>query len=178
MLKYLKEKNIRIGILGGSFNPAHIGHLEISKIAKNKKKLKYVQWIITKKNPFKQKYKKSINNRIKYSKKITGGTKFIKVEFLETKIKSNKTIDLIKFIKKINSSAKIYFIMGADNLINFHKWKKWKEILKLCKILVFDRQNYKSKSLKSKAARYMNKNNWEFIKFNKINISSSQIGKI
>ena len=85
---------------------------------------------------------------------------------------------MIKFIKKINSSTKIYFIMGADNLINFHKWKRWKEILSLCKILVFDRQGYKSKSLKSKAARFMNKNNWEFVKFNKINISSSQIRKI
>ena len=68
--------------------------------------------------------------------------------------------------------------MGADNIINFNKWHKWKQISKNCNILVFDRHGYKSKSLKSKAARYMNKNNWEFIKFIKIKISSSQIRKI
>ena len=178
MLKYLKEKNIRIGILGGSFNPAHIGHLEISKIAKNKKKLKYVQWIITKKNPFKQKYKKSINNRIKYSKKITGQTKFIKVEFLETKIKSNKTIDLIKFIKKINSSAKIYFIMGADNLINFHKWHNWRKIPTLAKVVVFARPNFSIKALKSVASKKLSKKDWIYINSTKFNISSSKIKKI
>mgnify|MGYP006085998245 CR=1 FL=1 len=169
---------MKIGILGGSFNPPHIGHLQISKIAKKIKKLKYIIWVVTKKNPFKSKYKLSIEERLKYSKKIIEGQKFIKVEFLEKKIKSNKTVDLIKFIKKINSSNKIYFIMGADNLINFHKWKKWKQILEMCKILVFDRNKYKYKSLNSKSAKYMNKNNWEFIKFKKINISSSQIRKI
>ena len=178
MLNYLKRKKIKIGILGGSFDPAHIGHVKISTEAKKKYKLKYILWLITKKNPFKKKYKYSIKERIKFSKIIINNKKFIKIKFLEKKIKSNKTIDLIKFVKKINSSTKIYFIMGADNLINFHKWKKWKEILNLCKILVFDRQGYKSKSLKSKAARYMNKNNWEFVKSNKINISSSQIRKI
>ena len=178
MLNYLKRKKIKIGILGGSFDPAHTGHVKISTEAKKKYKLKYILWLITKKNPFKKKCKYSIKERIKFSKIITNNKKFIKIQFLETRIKSNKTIDLIKFIKGINSSAKIYFIMGADNLIKFHRWKKWKKISKLCKILVFERQGYKSKSIKSEAARYMNKNNWKFIKFNKIDISSSQIRKI
>jgi nicotinate-nucleotide adenylyltransferase len=178
LLNYLKKKKIKIGILGGSFDPAHVGHVKISTEAKKKYKLKYILWLITEKNPFKKECKYSIKERIKFSKIIANNKKFIKIQFLETKIKSKKTIDLIKFIKKINSSAKIYFIMGADNLINFHRWKRWKEILKLCEILVFDRRGYKFKSLKSKAARHMNKNNWKFIKFNKINISSSQIRKI
>ena len=65
------------------------------------------------------------------------------------KIGSNKTIDLINFIKKKQKTNNIYFIMGADNLINFHKWHKWKEIANGCDILVFDRKGYKSKSLKS-----------------------------
>ena len=72
----------------------------------------------------------------------------------------------------------IYFIMGADNLINFHKWHKWKDISRLCKIIVFDRYGYKSKALSSIASKYMKKNNWKFVKFSKINISSSQIRNI
>ena len=68
--------------------------------------------------------------------------------------------------------------MGADNLIEFHKWNSWKEIVKLAKILVFDRQGYKLKSFDSIAAKKMHKGRWKFIKFKKVNISSSQIRTI
>ena len=68
--------------------------------------------------------------------------------------------------------------MGADNLINFHKWYKWRSILQKCKILVFDRHGYKKKSLNSITFNRINSNNLKFIKFNKVNISSSQLRKI
>ena len=68
--------------------------------------------------------------------------------------------------------------MGADNLIKFHKWNRWKEIVELTKILVFDRQGYKSKSLNSIAAKKIPKDRWKFIKLKKVNFSSSQIRKI
>ena len=68
--------------------------------------------------------------------------------------------------------------MGADNLINFHRWYKWKEISKRCKIIVFDRHGYKKKSLNSTSFRRLNKNNLTFIRFKKVNISSSQLRKI
>ena len=68
--------------------------------------------------------------------------------------------------------------MGADNLINFHKWEKYYLIPLLCKILVFDRDGYKLKSLKSLSFRKYNKKNLDFIKFNKVKISSSQLRKI
>ena len=68
--------------------------------------------------------------------------------------------------------------MGADNLINFHKWHKWKSISKKCNILVFDRQSFKSKSLKSITFKQVNKKKLTFVKFKKVNISSSQLRKI
>ena len=68
--------------------------------------------------------------------------------------------------------------MGADNLITFHKWHKWKEISSKCNILVFDRANYKSKSLKSMAFGKLNNKGLKFVKFKKVNISSSQLRKI
>ena len=68
--------------------------------------------------------------------------------------------------------------MGADNLVKFHKWHKWKEISSNCNILVFDRNGYKSKSLKSVAFKKFNKKGLEFINFKKVNISSSQLRKI
>ena len=68
--------------------------------------------------------------------------------------------------------------MGADNLINFHKWYKWKSIIKKCTILVFDRQGYKAKSLNSVTFNKVNNKNLTFIKFKKVNISSSQLRKV
>ena len=178
MLNYLKKRNIKIGVLGGTFDPAHKGHLIISRIAKKKIKLNYIIWSITRKNPFKKKPKISVKERIKILKKITKKDRYIKIEFLERKINSKKTIDMIKLLKKTNPTLNIFFIMGADNLIKFHKWNRWKDIVKLAKILVFDRQGYKSKSLNSIAAKKIHKDRWKFIKFKKVNISSSQIMKI
>ena len=170
-------KKKKIGILGGSFDPAHIGHLKISKEAKKKFKLKEVIWAITYKNPFKKKSKTNILNRISYCKKIIKKEKFIKVRFYEKKIKSNKTFKLIDYFSK-KQKNQIYFLMGADNLVNFHKWQKWKNISKKCTIVVFDRHGYKKESFKSRAYKYLNKKNFIFVEFNKVNISSSKLRKI
>jgi len=173
----LKTNKIKIGVLGGSFDPAHMGHLAISKVAKKRFRLKKIIWAITKKNPFKTKSKTSITERIKYCKKIIGSNLFIKVKYYENIIKSNKTINLINYLKN-NKNVEIYFLMGADNLINFHKWYKSRSISQKCNILVFDRHGYKRNSLKSKTFRQLNKSSLEFIEFNKVNISSSQLRKI
>ena len=173
----LKQKKTKIGILGGTFDPAHKGHLEISKQAKKILELKNIIWAITKQNPFKNTSKTDLKNRIKFAKKFIGKNYFIKVKFYEEKILSNKTIDLINYLDK-DKKFEIYFIMGADNLINFHKWHKWKSIIKKCHLLVFDRQGYKAKSLKSVTFNGINKKKLSFINFKKVNISSSQLRKI
>ena len=170
-------KKNRIGILGGSFDPAHKGHLAISKEAAKRFKLKNIIWAITEKNPFKKRSSSSVLSRIKYCKKIIGRKRFIKVKFFENIIKSNKTIDLINYLSK-NKKSEFYFLMGADNLISFHKWHKWKTISKKCKIIVFDRHGYKKKSLNSMTYKRLDKKNLKFIEFNKVNISSSQIRNI
>ena len=173
----LKSIKIKVGILGGTFDPAHKGHLEISKQAKKKFNLKKIIWAITKKNPFKEKSKLSLKNRIQFAKKVIKKNEFIKIKFYENKIGSNKTIDLINYLKK-DKKLEINFIMGADNLIHFHKWYKWKSISKRCTILVFDRQGYKAKSLKSITFKRLSDKRLTFIKFKKVNISSSKLRKI
>ena len=163
--------------MGGSFDPAHKGHLEISKQAKKRFGLKNIVWAITKQNPFKNQSKSNLRSRMQFAKKVIGKHNYIKVKFYEEKIKSNKTIDLIKHLTQ-QKQNEIYFIMGADNLINFHKWYKWKSIIKRCNILVFDRQGYKTKSLKSVTFNSTSNKNLTFINFNKVNISSSQLRKV
>ena len=175
MTKNIKQK---IGVLGGTFDPAHIGHIKISKEAKKRFGLNIVIWAVTKKNPFKKKSPLSVKKRIKFAKKLISKNKFIKVSFFENKIKSNRTIDLINYLKKNRKNNKIFFIIGADNLINFHKWHKWQQISSKCNILVFDRYKYKVKSLKSITYKKYNKKGLEYINFKKVNISSSQLRKI
>ena len=170
-------KKDKIGILGGSFDPAHKGHLMISKEAVKRFKLKKIIWAITKKNPFKKLSSVSLLTRIKYCKKVIGKNNFIKVRFYEDIIKSNKTINLINHLKR-NQKNEIYFLMGADNLVSFHKWYKWEAISQKCNIIVFDRHGYKKKSLNSMTFKRLNNKKLKFIEFNKVNISSSQLRKI
>jgi nicotinate-nucleotide adenylyltransferase len=173
----LNKRKIKIGILGGSFDPAHKGHLAISKEAIKRFDLKKIIWAITKKNPLKAVSKTPISKRIKDCKKLIGSNDFIKVKFYEDIINSNKTIDLVNYLKK-NKNLEIFFIMGADNLINFHKWYKSKSITEKCNIVVFDRHGYKKNSLKSETFKKLNNKTLTFVKFKKVNISSSQLRRI
>ena len=99
-----------------------------------------------KSKPIKTKKKFSIKKRIIICKKIIGKNKLIKVKYFENETGSNKTTDTIDYLTK-NKNYEIYFLIGADNLVNFHKWYKWKNILKKIKLIVFDRHGYKKKNL-------------------------------
>jgi len=173
----LKINNNKIGILGGSFDPAHKGHLAISKEAKKKFKLKSVVWAITNQNPFKKKASNDLKKRISFCKKIISKSKFIKIKYFEDIIKSNKTSDLIDYFYK-TGKYEIFFLIGADNLINFHKWHKWRNILKKSKLIVFDRHGFKKSSLNSKTYKNLSNKSVTFVEFDKVNISSSQLRKI
>ena len=177
MQKLFKKNHEKIGILGGTFDPPHIGHLHISKIALKKLKLDSLIWIITKQNPLKKKPYLSIKTRIKLSKDITKNQKKIFVKCLHDKIKSKNTFDLLNYLKKKNKKKKLFFLIGADNLINFHKWNKWKKIPELAKIVVFARSNCSIKALNSIASKKLKKKDWIYINSKKVNISSSLIRK-
>ena len=165
-----------IGLLGGSFDPAHKGHLGISKIALKKLKLKKIYWVITKKNPFKNRTFYPLSERIKYSKKVANSHKNIQIIYLDNIIKSSRIIDVINYFIKKKKIKNIFFIIGSDNLIRFHKWKSWKKIVKLVKLIVFSRKGYDRKGMKSTVAKNF-KNRIIYIKNKPISISSTQLKK-
>ena len=165
-----------IGLLGGSFDPAHKGHLSISKIAIKKLNLKKVYWVVTKKNPFKNKTFYSLEERIKYAKKLTKAQKKIKIIYLDNIIKSSRIIDIINYFTKKKKIKNIIFIIGSDNLIRFHRWKSWKKIVKSVKLIVFSRKGYDRKGMKSIVAKNF-KNRIIFIKNKPISVSSTQLKK-
>ena len=165
-----------VGLLGGSFDPAHKGHLGISRIAIKKLKLKKIYWVITKKNPFKNETFYSLDERINYAKKITKVQKKIQTIYLDDIINSSRIIDVINYFKRKKKIQNIFFIIGSDNLIRFHKWKSWKKIVKIVKLIVFSRKGYDKKSMKSTVVKNY-KNRIIFIKNKPISISSTQLKK-
>ena len=173
----MKIKYKKIGILGGTFDPPHKGHLNVAKIGIKKLKLDKLLWIITKKNPLKKKPYLNIKKRIKLSKKITKGLKKVSVNYLEKKIKNNNSFSLLKYIKKKYSKDEIYFLIGSDNLLKFHKWNNWKKIPKLAKMVIFPRDTYPVYLKSFIKRKKLDKDEWLYLNVKKINISSSLIRK-
>ena len=138
----VKGVNKIIGLVGGTFDPAHKGHIAITKIAIKKFKLSKVLWVVTKKNPFKNNPYYSLSQRLKKAKEITKDIKKIQVIHLDKRVNSSRSINIINYLVYRKKLKNIYFIIGADNLINFHKWKDWKRIVKLTKLVVFSRKGY------------------------------------
>ena len=167
-------QNKYIGLLGGSFDPPHKGHLAISKIAIKKLKLKKIYWVVTKKNPLKNKPFYSIDQRLRKAKKLTKSNKKIQVAYFDEIIGSSRSIDTIYYLISKKKHKNIFLVIGSDNLINFQKWKSWKKIVKLTKLIVFSRRGYDKKSKKSKVAKYL-KNKIIFIKNKPILISSTKL---
>ena len=99
------------------------------------------------------------------------------MHYFDDKIKSTNTFDLLNYIKRKQKKAKLYFLIGADNLMKFHKWKNWKKIPKLAKIVIFPRDNYLIKKNKYIALKTLKKKDLIYINSKKVNISSSLIRK-
>ena len=177
MQKLYKKKIIKIGIIGGTFDPPHKGHLYIAKTALKKLRLDKLIWVVTKKNPLKSKPYLDIKKRINLSEKITKKEKKIFVKYFDNKIRSINTFDLLSYIKKKNKKAKLFFLLGADNLTKFHKWNNWEKIPKIARLVIFPRRNYSIKSLNLNVSKKLKKKDFLYINSRKINISSSLIRK-
>ena len=181
-----------IGLLGGSFDPPHKGHLYISIEAKKILCLDEVWWLVTPQNPLKISKPATYAERLQNCHDITKGHP-IKISELEKKINSQYSYQSINFIQNHYKNIKFFWLMGADNLINFHKWQDWKTIFQNISIVVFKRHGYNNKALNSIATKKFSQfkivNNslnessfyslpsWKWIDNKEIKISSSEIRK-
>ena len=170
----VKKNLINIGVLGGSFDPPHKGHLYVSEKSLKIFKLKKVIWAITKKNPLKKNPFFSFELRKKLCRKIIKGHKKIHLKYYEEKLRSRTSISLIKFLNK-KKKYKIFFIIGSDNLLNFHKWKSYKGLLKMTKLVVFSRKGFDTKAKKSVIIKHLKTKNIKILNNKKIDISSTQL---
>ena len=156
--KYIyNNKGLKIGLMGGSFNPPHNGHLKIAKLALKNLNLDEVWWLVSTKNPLKtSKGLMSLSKRVKLTKKIANHPKF-KVLNIENNLKTKNSYDLLKKILPRLSNMKLIWIMGSDNLFNFSKWYKAKKISNLIPFAVFNRRGSPLRSINSKGAYVLGK---------------------
>ena len=117
-----------------------------------------------------------MKERLLRCKKLIKKSKNIEVIYLDDKIKSSRTISVLNYFKRYKNKKNLHLIIGSDNLINFHKWKSWKKIAKMVKLVVFSRKGYDRKGMKSIVAKNF-KNRIIFIKNKPISISSTQLKK-
>jgi nicotinate-nucleotide adenylyltransferase len=137
-LNFMKNSTLKVGILGGSFNPAHRGHYMISVEAIKAYNLDYVIWLIANQNPLKPVYKTGITERANAALSVAQHPKIL-VSDAESQLGTFYIYDSLKAMNDRFPKIDFTWLMGIDNLENFHKWHNYNNIPDLCKIIVFDR---------------------------------------
>ncbi len=142
----------RIGLLGGSFNPAHDGHLHISREALKRLRLDEVWWLVSPQNPLKAKAGMAeLAERVAAARDVADD-KRIKVTDIETRLGTRYTIDTLRALQHRFPGVHFVWLMGADNLAQISRWRDWQEIFASLPIAVFDRPAYSLRALSSQAA--------------------------
>jgi nicotinate-nucleotide adenylyltransferase len=144
---------MRIGLLGGSFNPPHEAHRAISLFALKRIKLDRVWWLLTPGNPLKDHNGlHTLNERAEAARAVAGDPR-IDVSCLEAVIGTRYTVDTITHLRRRISGVRFVWIMGADNLAQFHRWKDWRRIASEVPLAVIDRPPQSFRALAAPAAQ-------------------------
>lgn len=138
------EKNPqRIGLFGGSFNPAHAAHLEMSRFALKRLELDQVWWLVSPQNPLKSRNDMlPLAERLREAQEIAANDPSIWVSDLEARLNTQYTVDTLAALKALYPQMQFIWLMGADNLAQMPKWKDWRTIFQSTPIAVFQRAGY------------------------------------
>jgi nicotinate-nucleotide adenylyltransferase len=148
----------RIGLLGGSFNPAHEGHRYISLLALKRLRLDEVWWVLTPQNPLKSARDTApFEDRLKAAKRVARHPR-IRVTDIERRLGTSHTADTLALLVRRCPKCRFVWLMGADNLVQVSEWKDWRRIFRLVPIAVFSRPPYSKIALVARAARVFAEN--------------------
>jgi nicotinate-nucleotide adenylyltransferase len=149
----LHTNGMRIGLLGGSFNPPHDAHRAISLFAIKRLKLDRVWWLVTPGNPLKDHGAlRDLDQRAETARAMADDPR-IDVSCLESVIGTRYTVDTISYLRRRASGLRFVWIMGADNLSQFHRWQNWRRIASEVPIAVIDRPPQSFRALAAPAAQ-------------------------
>ncbi len=142
----------RIGLFGGSFNPAHRGHYMVALYAMKQLKLDWVWWLVSPQNPLKDPaIIDEYGKRLAYTRRIAKHPRFI-VTDIEQQMKTRYTEETLRRLKAVSGNTKFVWIMGADSLASLHRWHHWLDIADLVPMAVLARPGYSIKALRGVAA--------------------------
>ena len=147
------RRRMRIGLLGGSFNPAHDGHLHISDQAHRRLGLDQVWWLVSPQNPLKSsKGMAPLEKRLSDARKAASAP-WIHVTDIERRLDVTLTWQTLTLLRQRFPKADFVWLMGADNMVQIPQWMRWSKIFQLVHVAVFDRSPYSHDALSGQAAR-------------------------
>ncbi|MEM7570608.1 MAG: nicotinate-nucleotide adenylyltransferase [Pseudomonadota bacterium] len=143
-----------VGLYGGSFNPAHQGHLHVSLRALRHLKLDALWWLVSPLNPLKHADDMAaLGPRLKRARALIDDHPKLFATAIEDALGSRYSVETIAKLQALHPRTRFIWVMGADNLMGFHRWEGWQEIFHMLPIAVVDRPGYALKALSSPAAR-------------------------
>jgi nicotinate-nucleotide adenylyltransferase len=133
---------LRIGLYGGSFNPAHLGHRHVSLVALRRLRLDRIWWMVTPGNPLKDRGElAAIDRRVARADRVADHPRIVVTDF-ESRIGAQYTRQTLRYLTRRNPSVRFVWIMGADSLATFHRWQGFFEIASLMPIAIIDRPGF------------------------------------
>jgi nicotinate-nucleotide adenylyltransferase len=149
----LATAGLRVGLMGGSFNPPHAGHAQVSEIARKRLGLDQVWWLVTPGNPLKANNGlPSLESRMAACRKLANPA-HTRISGVEREIGTAFTAETLSYLRRRYPTVQFVWIMGADNLASFHRWQQWRRIAATMPIAVVNRPGWHLKALSSPAAR-------------------------
>lgn len=148
---------LKVGLLGGSFNPAHEGHLHASELALKRLSLDYVWWLVAPQNPLKPLIGMApLRDRFEKARRIARHPRIVVMD-IERTLGTRYTIDTLAALRRRFPGVRFVWLMGSDNLETFGRWRRWSDIVKRVPIAVVTRPGTILASMHSKAlARFPN----------------------
>lgn len=143
---------MRVGLFGGSFNPAHQGHAHVAETARVRLRLDRVIWLVSPQNPLKRRQPADLAERMAAAGQFARGPSMI-VSDLESRLGVTYSIDVIRILKARFPGVRLVWVMGADNLSGFHRWRGWTEIMRAVPVAVVARPGFVLAGGLSAAAR-------------------------
>lgn len=163
---------MKVGLLGGSFNPPHYGHLHISGLALKRLRLNQIWWMPTRRNPF-----KSASIYESYEKRVAK-CEVLTATHPKIYVKKFDEIYTVKLVSKLQSRYKnieFFWIMGADNLEKFHQWESFEKILRAMPMVIFSRGKFLKNLRKFKIWKNLSRSNHQILRSKNCDISSTEI---
>jgi nicotinate-nucleotide adenylyltransferase len=147
----------RIGIMGGSFNPVHGGHVIVAQAALRRLGLDQLWWVVTPGNPLKNHSGLApLAQRMAACRAMAKNPR-MKVTSFETALGSPYTAVTLQFLKRRHSSCRFVWVMGADNLASFDRWQNWRGIAASMPLAIVDRPGWRHRALASRAAKALSR---------------------